>query len=236
MVVIRSSSGRGLAAVAAVLALTFAAGQEPADATGDEPARIGEQIDRLVARLTDPHEPDAVLKEGFELFVARMDAFDGAGALELARALHGRSPAVWSAFVLEGALRRSASADPRAEASVAAYEEGDAALRSLISDPSTSVPDRIASIQRRAILAAGFARPRAERAALGAALAGRGTDGAQILGLAALTAGEHETAAALFASLLDAPAPGPDGAPAERPPWALRGHSLAVLEQLISRN
>ena len=205
-----------------------------------------DQIDAMIARLGDPGEPAAVLNDGFNLFIERMDAYDGRGSVRLARALFERSPAVWSAFVLEGALRRSAPADPRAEVSIAAYEEAETALEDLVASPRTSGPDRVALIQRRAILAAGFDRPRAERQALGAALASGGVDGAQILGLAALTTNERETAAALFASLLDRSSPEPadqppdvDPAPAEareRPPWALRGHSLAVLEQLISRH
>ena len=207
---------------------------------GAPEAPKAQDVDAMVARLVDPDEPAAVLNAGFELFIARMDAYDGTGAQKLARALFDRAPAVWSAFVLEGALRRAAPDDPRAGASIAAFEEADAALQTLIAAPQTTRLDRLALVQRRAILAAGFARPRAERAALGAALAARGVDGAQILGLAALTANEHETAAPLFASLLDraAPAREPDdpGPPqaSERPPWALRGHSLAVLEQLIS--
>lgn len=211
-----------LAPLAACAALLI--GQVGGAAAGrkDAPAQ---DLERLLEALADPARASDAYREAFDAFVERMDAFDVDASQRLARAMHGSAGAVWSAFCLEGALRRTAPAradDPR---SAAAYEEADSALAQLLAAPGLSNAQRVDLLQRRALLCAGFARRDAERAALGGALGGQGIDGAQILGLAALVRGDAETSSVLFASLLDRAS-----FDLESAPWALRGHALSVLE------
>lgn len=199
------------------------------------------RADAIVAQLTDdaPDDDAALLGAGFDAFVERMDAFDAERALALARAMFDRSPAVWSAFCLEGALRRGAPADLESEAADAAHAEASAALEALLATRLTPA-DRLAVVQRQALLHAGFDRPVAERRVLGAALGMGGYDGIQIMALKGLSrdsaaegwsAASPETAGALFASLLDRGAPDPTSPQAA--PWALRGHGLASLERAL---
>lgn len=219
------------AAVAALVVLLLASGAPsgPARAQTGAPAAAlegADELDRLVRELRG-EVPDGVadgplLQEAFTAFLRAMEVKDGAGAVRLARAMHDRADAVWSAFCLEGALRRSAPADPRSEPAMAAFREAEEALQGcLAADPGFG--DRLALVQRRAILAAGFDAPGPERAALGRALAMGGIDGAQILGLAALKSGELRESARLFAVLLDR------GEALADCPWAVRGHGLAAL-------
>lgn len=218
------------------------------------PAQDGARdADALIARLTDDvpdRDEDALLAGAFDAFVERMDAFDGDRAVALGRAVFERTPAVWSAFCLEGGLRRSAPADLGSPAARAAHAEANTALEGLLA-AGLGAPDRLAVVQRLALLHAGFQRPAAERRALGAALGAGGFDGLQIMALKGLSRAEGasawscaspETAGALFASLLDrgsgaqaapAGADPPAGGPPEDAPWALRGHGLAALERAL---
>ncbi len=239
----------GLAALAAPLATTLPGlrAESPGRAIADAAvissrASADELVDFFEADRSQA-EYASRYREGFDAFIERMDAFDGPGAVRLARALHRRADGIWSAFCLEGALRRSATEDT----AQAVFAEADAVLVRLLDEGQDGVAleriERVDVLQRRAILAAGFGRRSAERAMLGAALAERGVDGAQITGLAALEAGDMDAAARLFGSLLDSAGldvPGPGGAggavPATNlenaPPWALRGHGLAVWHSL----
>ena len=205
-----------------------AASQEPG--SGGEGASDPPRAQEAIRALGDPSlQAEALaplLQEAFDLFLARMEARDGPGAVGLARAMYGRAPAPWSAFCLEGALRRSSPADATAEGALLAYAEADASLTSLLRSEGLASADRLAVTQRRAILAAGFADRSGERAALGRALSRGGIDGAQIRGLNALQACQHLEAARLFGLLMDR------GDPAADRPWALRGHGLASLESL----
>ncbi|MEL6903914.1 MAG: hypothetical protein AAFU73_03240 [Planctomycetota bacterium] len=235
------------------VAVAVALAAVPLGAMQAEDAGAVRRADELAAAIeaSDPGAPDAaLLRSGFDVFVERMDAFDGERAVRLGRALFAAQPAVWSAFCLEGALRRSAPAGPDADASRAAHAAANQALRGLIG-PGTPTVDRVALEQRLALLHAGFRRGDSERAALGAAIGMGGVDATQIVALAALAAGgsaprnagvqapsgpeDPETAAALFASLLDRSRTGAVGSgpvPASAP-WALRGHGLAALEAAL---
>jgi len=193
---------------------------------GQDSTRAQELIQALEASGTDDATVAPLLQEAFDLFLMKMERKDGPGAVGLARAMHARAPAPWSAFCLEGALRRSAPADPKGEGALGAFAEADGALTALLRSSELGVAERLAVTQRRAILAAGFADPAGERASLGRALAQGGIDGAQILGLHALQAGEHLESARLFGLLLDR------GEQAAVIPWALRGHGLAALESV----
>lgn|GEM_PF-2416676 len=221
----------GLVAVAGALtAGAVVVGQEAGAGRGvDEPAAIEQLIDALKGPALDGQEEAALLQEGFDQFMARMDAWDGPSAVGLALALHSRANAVWSAFCAEGALRRSAPADARGESALDAYAVADGLLMALLREPELGEGDRLAVVQRRAILAAGFGDESGERASLGRALVMGSTDGGQILGLKALLAGDALEAARLFGHQLDR------GDPPESCPWALRGHALASLAALRGR-
>lgn len=206
-----------------------AAGQEPAprpEVPSTAPSRAEEVIQALGDPGTSSEAVAALLQEAFDLFLVRIEVKDGPGAVGLARAMHGRAPAPWSAFCLEGALRRSSTADPRGESALLAYVEADGVLTALLRSEALGEEEKLAVTQRRAILAAGFDDDAGERASLGRALAQGGIDGAQILGLRALEAGDFRESARLFGLLLDR------GEAAEDCPWALRGHGLAALESV----
>jgi hypothetical protein len=189
-------------------------------------------VERVIQALSDSSVSldeaalGALQQEGFRLFMDRMAAKDGPSSVGLARAMHARAGATWSAFCLEGALRRSAPADASGPSAQEAYAEADRVLSALLRQEGLSPVDRLAVVQRRAILAAGFGDASGELSSLGRALGMGGIDGAQILGLRALAAGDHEEAARLFGLLLDR-----GDLPQDRP-WALRGHGLAALEHL----
>lgn len=189
-------------------------------------------LEALIAALDGELEDEvaaAKLSEGFRAFLSLMEEKNGPGAVGIATAMHRRAGAVWSAFCLEGALRRSAPADPLGSSSLEAYSVADGALTALLRDDSLPAADRLAVVQRRAILAAGFADVPSARASLGRALAAGGIDGAQILGLEGLIEGRPEEAARLFGLLLDR------GDPSAECPWALRGHALSSLALLRGR-
>ncbi len=213
------------------------------------------------ARTGDLAQPGPLLRAGFDAFVERMDAFDKDRSLALARELFAESPAVWSGFCLEGALRRSAAAGDEGPNS-AAFRSALTMLETLretyAGDPTTQLD----ITQRIAILSFGFNVRSREQVALGRALASTGNDAAQIAGLHALDR-DHGAAARLFGSLLDrvkkAPLRRPlqpdvststgeddesvtgassiEKVPSTTPQpeavaWALRGHALASLELL----
>jgi len=197
----------------------------------DVPAHDGARADALAARIealpsASNADDQLLLLEGFGAFIASMDAFDGPRAIRLARGMHAHAGAIWSAFCVEGALRRAAPEDVHHGLSIRAFDEADSVLVELLAGQALSATDALAVTHRRAIIAAGFARHGAERAALGRALSKGGIDGAQISGLAALTRGDDASAARLFGSLLDA-RHSPDVLP-----WPLRGHGIATLELL----
>lgn len=207
------------------MALVAGAAVGAALAIGAPGTPPGDDVDRLIAELTDDGQSlrSGALQEGFDAFTRLMDAHDGERAVALARAMHGRAGEVWSAFCLEGALRRSAPAD--AGPGSPALAEAAGALDALLArTPELPLRDRIDVLQRKAILHAGFGDRAAERRALGAALALGGVDAAQIRALQALQQGDPETGARLFASLLDRHENGP------LPPWALRGFGLCCVE------
>jgi len=239
---VRALGARAGGGWCAAIALGLAAWAcAPAVGAAGAPQDGASAADEILARLTDeaPDDDAALLGAGFDAFVERMDAFDADRALGLARAMFERSPAVWSAFCLEGALRRGAPADLDGEAARAAHAEAEAALEGLLRS-GLAPADRLALVQRQALLHAGFDRPIDERRALGAALGMGGFDGIQIMALKGLSrapgpeggsAASPETAGALFASLLDRGEPDP--ASAQAAPWALRGHGLASLERAL---
>ena len=206
-------------------------GASGASGAQDVPAHDRARADALAVRIealpsASAADDQRLLVEGFAAFIASMDAFDGPRAIRLARGMHAHAGAIWSAFCVEGALRRAAPADVEHGLSLRSFDEADSALVELLAGQALTASDELALTHRRAILAAGFARHGAERAALGRALSAGGIDGAQISGLAALTRGDDAAAARLFGSLLDA------GHSPDVLPWPLRGHGIATLELL----
>lgn len=171
----------------------------------------GGDVERLPQRL----------QEGFDAFVAAERAFEGPLAVALARALHRQARATWSAFCLEGILRRTGDLD-----------EAEAVLTQLVRAPARQ--ERAERSGRQAIVARGAGRLEAARRHLGAVLAAGGADGAQMLGLEALRRGSPAEAAAHFGSLLAGVRAGETstlpsaGVPAP-PPWAQRGFGVALL-------
>lgn len=220
-------------AAAAVLAALALGGAAAAWSAGPQESAQRPSDDELLEALADPQRAGAALQPAFDAFIAAMDRFDGPASVDLARAMHASalriredSPGygvLWSAFCLEGALRRSA---PLSGAELdAKLAEARRVLTERLDDPTTTTAEREALLQRRAILEAGIGTRDAERAALGGALALHGIDGAQISGLQRLRGGRPAEAAALFATLLDSADPTRVAAP-----WALRGHAMAVLD------
>ncbi|WP_145198340.1 hypothetical protein [Planctomycetes bacterium Poly30] len=208
------------------------------------------------ARSGDLADRGRLLRAGYDAFISSMDSFQGDLAVDLARELFAEDPAIWSAFCLEGALRRSADSEAGPESP--RFREALEVLESLRESNASDPVAQLDLTNRIAILAGGFGARIVERASLGRSLASRGVDGAQITGLAAL-ADRPAVAERLFGSLLDrsmarpaATAPsGENGqddesvmpsspieslpsrdVPPEAAPWALRGHALASLELL----
>lgn len=217
--------------IVAVALIAVAAVPLGASGAQDAPAHDRARADALAVRieavpLASPADEQQLLIDCFAAFIASMDAFDGPRAIRLARGMHAHAGAIWSAFCVEGALRRAAPEDVAHGLSIRAFDEADSVLVELLEGQALSATDALAVTQRRAILAAGFTRHGAERAALGRALSMGGIDGAQISGLAALAGGDHASAARLFGSLLDV------GHSPDELPWPLRGHGIATLELL----
>ncbi|MBL6720105.1 MAG: hypothetical protein ISQ08_01705 [Planctomycetes bacterium] len=171
----------------------------------------------LAAALGPGGEADllpARLQEGYEAFVAAERAFDGPLATALARAMHRQARATWSAFCLEGILRRTGD-----------LAGAEAVLSEL--ERAANRQERADRAGRRAIVARGEGRLALACDHLGAVLAAGGADGAQMMGLQALRSGSRPEAAAHFAALLagESLAAG-SGAPA---PWAQRGFGVTLL-------
>lgn len=253
-----------VAALFALLVVVVARAQESSVGETDQVQTAQDGAERVLAALRqEPAERSGefadrgqLLRAGFDVFIASMDSFQGDSAVEVARELFAEDPAIWSAFCLEGSLRRSAAADAGHES--LAFREAMGILESLRESNAAEPGVRLDLTNRIAILAGGFGARAEERAALGRSLASRGVDGAQIAGLWAL-AQDPAQAARLFGSLLDrsmarrsdpetavvnvqddasVTASSPIGTlpvldlNPEAAPWALRGHALASLELL----
>jgi hypothetical protein len=181
----------------------------------------------LVASLSDAAvaslAPGAVrerLEVAFQAFLGAEERHAADELLALAEALYARDPAPWSAFCLEGALRRG----------FGRYADAEAVLAEVAKRVEGDAPAVLAVTERRALVAAGSGESQRERALLGAAVARGSTDARQILGFAALRAGDRAAARAHFGLLVSALG-GADASLAARdlPPWALRGHGVALL-------
>lgn len=190
-----------------------------------------ERTDALVVALSadafeglSASERTARLELGFAAFLAALDRFAAGEALALAEAMHARAGETWSAFCLEGALRRG----------FGRYEEADAVLAAL---PAAARPapgtDGLAAhlevLERRCIVAAGAGWRARERALLGRAYVAGGRDAQQILGRLELAAGRYDAAAKLFGGLLTDAREQPLAPASELPAWALRGFGVALL-------
>jgi len=167
-------------------------------------------LDEVANDATALHERQA---RAFEVFQVEHDDYEGARAVAISEAMHRCAGASWSAFCLEGALRRTGD-----------YVRADAVLREHLTR-ELAPAERLDVVLRRAIVYAGAGDRGAERAALGRGLVGGGADAYQMLGRLALAAGERAAARDLFRALVDRHA----GDPAGAPPWALRGWGLALL-------
>ena len=209
--------------IGAALVLLLAGGVEDpwvtARAAPDGPARTA----ALVASLAD----DAVaglsaqalgerLGVAFQAFLDAERRTAAEELLALARAFDARERAVWSAFCLEGALRRGHSRYAAADAALAAVQPRDAA-------------EALALLERRALVAGAAGDTARETAFLGAALARGSTDARQVLGFRALRVGARAEAAVHFGVLLD-----PAVAARDLPPWALRGYGLTLLPERVA--
>ncbi|MDA1264336.1 MAG: hypothetical protein O2816_04570 [Planctomycetota bacterium] len=183
------------------------------DTTADPARRVTALVAAIEEVAGDAAAAQPRLVLAFEEFQREHDRFEGARATALARAMHRAAGATWSAYCLEGILRRTGDYRGAQEVLVAH-------LAGL--DPG---PERTDVVQRSAIVAAGAGWLEQERAALGRALVHGGTDAHQMLGRLALAAGRTEEARRLFRVLLEQHA----GDPAQTPPWALRGWGLALL-------
>ncbi len=204
--------------IGAALVLLLAGGAEDpwdlARTAPDGPARTA----ALVASLADSSVAGLVgvavgerLEVAFRAFLDAERRTSADEMLALAEALVARDRAVWSAFCLEGALRRG----------FGRYAEADAALAAV---PATDPGAALALLERRALVAGGAGDTARETALYGAALARGSSDARQVLGFRALRTGDRAAAAAHFGALID-----PALAARDLPPWALRGHGLALL-------
>jgi hypothetical protein len=203
--------------------LAYAPPQEPPRAPGIAWAQAQQDEDPdvrlqgIVASLDEVRgDPTALrprLVRAFEVWQREHDDYQGDRALAIAESMHQHAAATWSAFCLEGILRR-----------LGHYQRADGVLvehlgRELPPAEQTDV------VLRRAIVAAGAGWRPAERAALGRGLAQGGPDAYQMLGRLALAEGARSAARALFRALLVRHL----DAPGSAPPWALRGWGLALL-------
>ena len=154
----------------------------------------------------------ARLQAGFDAFVAAERAYRLEWATALATALHGRADAVWSAFCLEGILRRGGR-----------LERAGAVLGAIGRQPERTPRAEVAG--RRAIVARGAGDLGEAASHLGVVVACGGADGPQMLGIQALLEGRSRVAARHFGALLS----GAVGAQVAPPPWAQRGFGVALL-------
>lgn len=195
----------------------------PADLTGaaawvahtmlEDPAARASTLGWALAgvRSQDPWTAP-LLVAAYEEFVRAEGAFEGPRALEMAEGCWRLSPAIWSLFCYEGALRRTGSA-------------ADAAAL-LGSFPRPEVREERRDVWGREAIAHRGAGARGMAVGvLGAALGAGSPDGAQMLGIDALLRGERRSAAEHFGALLHA-ATLQGRAPA---PWAQRGFGVALL-------
>lgn len=163
----------------------------------------------------DPAALQERLAAAFEAFLEDHDAYRAEAARTIAEAMFAADEASWSAFCLEGILRRGGE-----------YELADEVLAAR-QERATEPRERVELLERRAIVAAGAGWLARERDLLGAALAAGGTDAYQILGRLELAAGRRSAARTLFRALVARGAgDAPDGEP---PAWGLRGWGLALL-------
>ncbi len=197
-------------ALGAVLAQDSA--QEPRQPT-DLPARVQSVITALDGTEAGSDSENRLLTEAFGVFTAEHDAYEGEAALAVARAMHRHASATWSAFCLEGILRR-----------LGHYE----AARDVLADHLVSVSapaERAAVVDRQAIVAAGAGWRSSESSHLGRGLVLGGTDAYQMLARRCLAEGKRADARTLFRVLVERSIHDP----AQGPPWALRGWGLALL-------
>lgn len=154
----------------------------------------------------------ARLQAGFEAFVTAERTYRLDWGTALATDLHARAGAVWSAFCLEGILRRGGRLEGAARVLVTTGRQADRVPRAEVAG-------------RRAIVSRGAGALEEAAGHLGAVIACGGADGPQMLGIQALLEGRSTVAARHFGALL-ADAPGPT---ASTPPWAQRGFGVALL-------
>lgn len=186
---------------------------ERARQDGDRSERAQAVVAALDEAAGDPEALHPRQLRAFEVFQLEHDDFQGARSVALAEAMHRHAAATWSAFCLEGALRRTGD-----------YGRADAVLREHLGR-DLGPAERVDVVLRRAIVAAGAGDRAGELAALGRGLVGGGADAYQMLGRLALVEGRAAEARGLFRVLVDRHATDPAGAP----PWALRGWGLALL-------
>jgi tetratricopeptide (TPR) repeat protein len=150
----------------------------------------------------------------YQRYVALADSYQTERALVLARALHARAQALWSAINLANSLRRTGR-----------FDEARAVLTEQL-ERTRDDPDRAELLQARALVAAAAGWRGRERDDLGAALAHGSVDAAVVLGRLALSEGHPGRARAVFRSVLR-----------EDPPqaWALRGWGLSMLPRARGR-
>lgn len=161
----------------------------------------------------DPRGRQQRMVRAFDVFQEDHDAFRAEEALSIARAMHADAQATWSAYCLEGILRRSGDYGGAARV----LEEHAARL--------TPGPEATDVMGRRAIVAAGAGDFEEERRHLGDALLAGSDDALQMLGRLTLVQGDTEGARRLFRAVLDRS----DNGEAHGAPWALRGWGLALL-------
>ncbi|MEZ6017475.1 MAG: hypothetical protein R3F49_20340 [Planctomycetota bacterium] len=209
----------------------------------DGPERTAALVRALSAAAFAPLAPQARFERldvAYRAFLSAEERIAADELLALAQAMYDRDPAIWSGFCLEGALRRG----------FGRYAEADALLASLAARFADDPAAVLALTERRTLIAAGAGDAARERALLGSALGAGSLDARQILGFAALRAGDDAAALAHFSVLVGAPAPAApaaqgasggadtgDQAPSaftptparDLPPWALRGFGIALL-------
>lgn len=158
----------------------------------------------LAARVLDA----GAMRWPFEVFRNATSSGRLAAALPLARAMHTRAEAPWSAASLALLLRRLGS-----------YDEARSVLEQ--QRARTEQPEvRTQLALDLGLLALGAGHEERARAHLGTAYARGSSGAAEVLGWLALRAGERARARRVFGALLVRPDPGP---------WALRGWGIALL-------
>lgn len=159
------------------------------------------------------------LQVGFQIFLGAEARRAGVEWLAIAEALFTADRALWSAFCLEGALRKG----------FGRYDDAERLLAELQAEHRgpEGRAERLELIGRRALVAAGAGQAAQERALLGQALGLGSQDARQILGFAALRAGDLVAARAHFGALFERGTT--TTADRDLPAWALRGFGVALL-------